>query len=586
MTDGSVTITLKPFATAVLTEAMNSNRGTGAPPVHLRRPAAAVARESRQGGQLHGQERPCHVKTQSPMTPSRAVRILLAAIAAIIVAWSFFDVGRRAVARWSRTHERPITLTIAHWGDKAEEGIVAALVEKFEKENPTVQITRVHAPASDFTSKLKTMMASGDPPDVFYLRADIFPDLAAMKLIRPIDDFVAEDIAAGNKATYDDYFPLILDAFRYDVATATAGKGPLYGLPKDFTTAVMYVNLDLFKKAGVNGAVRRLDVGRSSRGICRKITALSDDPEFAGRKIYGGHFQLWPDSLRNIVWTFGGDYFGPGGFRDVTLDEPPRRRRWSSSAARASTRRSSTTPPASPRKAGRNSSPATSAASARSAAGWSRATRSITNFRWDVVPVPYKEKKFQASHDLLHRLDDVLASRSTRDEAFKLMKFLCSGEGAIMQSQLGLAIPPLKSVAYSDDFLAPARPAEAQLQALSRRDRLLAHPAGAARAGVDQHRSTRSSKQSLQLGETSTCSPTPSEIERRWLDELDSPLRRGAWKPMRWDLIVSLTIAAVARADRAALVARQREKLGPLDRATERAGFAFIAPVARSVSSP
>ena len=32
--------------------------------------------------------------------------------------------------------------------------------------------------------------------------------------------------------------------------------------------------------------------------------------------------------------------------------------------------------------------------------------QSITNFRWDVVPVPYKEQKYQAEPDLLHRLDD------------------------------------------------------------------------------------------------------------------------------------------------------------------------------------
>ena len=39
------------------------------------------------------------------------------------------------------------------------------------------------------------------------------------------------------------------------------------------------------------------------------------------------------------------------------------------------------------------------------------------------------------------------------DECFKLMKFLCGGEGVWQQSRLGLAIPPLKSVAYSKEFL-------------------------------------------------------------------------------------------------------------------------------------
>src|SRR5262245_37219884 len=98
------------------------------------------------------------------MTLARTTRLLLAFIALMIVVWSFFDVGRRVLARRSREHARPITLTILHWGDRAEDVIVQDLADRYMAENPQVQIIRINPTYGNFRPKLKTMMAAGDPP--------------------------------------------------------------------------------------------------------------------------------------------------------------------------------------------------------------------------------------------------------------------------------------------------------------------------------------------------------------------------------------------------------------------------------------
>ena len=52
------------------------------------------------------------------MTLARVLRWLLALAAALVIVWSFFDVGIRAVKRLDLTNSDTRTeLTILHWGD-------------------------------------------------------------------------------------------------------------------------------------------------------------------------------------------------------------------------------------------------------------------------------------------------------------------------------------------------------------------------------------------------------------------------------------------------------------------------------------
>ncbi|HMO26078.1 MAG TPA: extracellular solute-binding protein, partial [Tepidisphaeraceae bacterium] len=260
------------------------------------------------------------------MSVARAIRILLVGCTLLLVVWAFFDVARRSYEEYRARTSRAVTLTVLHWGNPAETQIVESLVRRYERENPHVRILRIGVPGSgELASKLKTMVAAGDPPDVFYLAPDMLSEAARYKLVRPIDDYIAADRAAGVGAFYDDFFPLLLDAFRYDIEAQRVGQGPLYGLPKDFTTAIFYINVDLFEAAGVD--YRRIqDEGWTwdeFADVTRRITDLNGRPPFVGGdRVFGSFFQLWPDTIRNIVWTYGGEFFGPGGFKDVALDSP------------------------------------------------------------------------------------------------------------------------------------------------------------------------------------------------------------------------------------------------------------------------
>src|SRR6266576_3106678 len=103
------------------------------------------------------------------MTIARATRLLLAFAAALAVIWSFIEVGNR-IAHEHYGRHRPITLTILHWGDNAENNILDQLVARYENEHPDIHIENIAV--ADYDPKLKTMFAAGTPPDVFYLSAE------------------------------------------------------------------------------------------------------------------------------------------------------------------------------------------------------------------------------------------------------------------------------------------------------------------------------------------------------------------------------------------------------------------------------
>jgi multiple sugar transport system substrate-binding protein len=180
---------------------------------------------------------------------ARASRLSLLAIAVCIVMWSFGTVGGRLLHSYLALRNQPVKLTVLHWGDQAEDRIVQTLVDQFQLQHPTVQIVRINGGSGgDYDGKLRSMMAAGTPPDLFYLAPESLADLASMKLISPIDDRFAREPAEWK----DDFFPILLDGFRYNTTTQKVGPGgSLYGLPKDFTTAGFYVNLDLFQAAGI-----------------------------------------------------------------------------------------------------------------------------------------------------------------------------------------------------------------------------------------------------------------------------------------------------------------------------------------------
>ncbi|WP_428390013.1 extracellular solute-binding protein [Mucisphaera sp.] len=501
-------------------------------------------------------------------------RWLLGLAAALIVVWAVIDVGARTwgmwAERWSDT--RPV-LTVLHWGDTDEVAIVEALVQAYRDANPDVRVERLHA--SDYDSKLKTMLAAGTPPDLFYLRYEDMPDFARAGMLLNLEPYLAEDRAAGEAGWIEDVFPILLDAFRWDADAERVGSGDLYGVAKDFTPLLMYANLDLFRRAGVSIPYEGWTWDEFAEAMA-KITALGD-PDDPNERIFGGIFKTWPAVLRVLVWNFGGDFFGGDNgdaFTDVTVDGEGaqealayiRRLRMEEGTIFNATGLSQDEDDLFRRGRIGVMGPV--------GRWYTPRFRKIEDFDWDVVPVPHKEGTEPVTG--IATVAWSIASQSAYpDEAYELLKFMCAGEGQERLAELGLAVPVMRSVAYSESFLTPGeKPENAELfLELAETARLAMNPLN---RRFDQILEQELAK-TIRLDEM-TPAEAAAEVERQWLAELASPLQTRDYPVMPWAWVGGAAVVLVGAVIFVGWWFARKQKLGAIDRAQERTGFLFIGP--------
>jgi multiple sugar transport system permease protein len=515
------------------------------------------------------------------MSFASIVRKILLIVVVAIVAWAFFDYGRRFVWHRQQLAERPIELTVMHWGDPAEDKIVADLVTTYERDNPKVRINRINPGAGGFDQKLMTMMAADTPPDVFYLRPDTMPRLAELKLIAPMDPFIAATTGGATQGAagdvLGDFFPVLLDGFRFDPESRQLGKGNLYALPKDFTTAVFWANADLLDRAGVDWRAIQKNgwTWDDFEREMKKVRALS--PAANGAEIYGSLVQIWPGTLRNIIWTFGGEFFdkGPGGdvrFDQLALDEPPAQKALQLIARMRLEDRTAFNSTGIAKDGGQEFKNGNIGVIGPIGRWMVPQYKSITAFKWDALPVPRGTE--QASSVYYTGWGMSPKSRHAQ-ESYNLIRFLCGPQGQVQQARAGLAIPSLKSVAYSDDFRKPPgippHDSEVFLKAID-----YARIGPMPRETEFAQLLDNTMNQAIQAGSL-TPAAAAQQLQEKWTAELATPLRARAWPKMPWAPIVA--VAAGVGATVVALLwwRARREKLGLLDRAQSRAGFGFVS---------
>ncbi|MCE9619446.1 MAG: extracellular solute-binding protein [Planctomycetes bacterium] len=470
------------------------------------------------------------------MPRGRALRQSIASLArgffafaaVALVAWSFGRVGLRLWTHWRQAAQIKQELVVMHWsgeGGPEEDRIVDDSLRSFEARNPGIRVRRINpGDAASFYTKLQTMLASGEPPDVFYVGAERVAGFSEMGLVEPLDKYLELDQAGAveERIKLEDFYPTTVAAFRFD--GKSAGSGPLYGIPKDFTTVGFYYNKDLFRRAGLAFPSKgwTWDEYIADARAIAKLKNANGDP------CIGSEFVTWPMMVRAYLRSEGLEVRG-ADYDDPRLDDPKvkavldRLRSWRQDETNTLT-------------SGRSKLATGVAVFTTGRVGMAGPFgrwvvpeyRRIRDFDWDYAPLP----RGAAEGNVIATVSWSMAKQSrNKESAWKLIRWLTGPEAQISGAKLGLAIPTIRSVAESPAFL------DASKKPLNNQGFL--DPAPAAQV-VDWPANPRFEQllgatldRSLKVGDQ-TVQQSVDDFNRMWTAETTSPLARAGFEPFPW----------------------------------------------------
>jgi multiple sugar transport system substrate-binding protein len=167
---------------------------------------------------------------------------------------------------------------------EGECGIITAMINKFNAENPDVRVSQ-NVVAWPGYPQLTAQVAAKDPPDVVTMHSGVISDYAANQLLEPVEPILRE---AGIDPS----------SFTEASLRSVTVNGRIYGLPWDTHGGLFHINTQLFRKAGLmrgdtpvlpTSAEELLAHARQFKARTGKpylIQSLVGDPAYQSRNLY------------------------------------------------------------------------------------------------------------------------------------------------------------------------------------------------------------------------------------------------------------------------------------------------------------
>ncbi|MGB8955136.1 MAG: ABC transporter substrate-binding protein [Tumebacillaceae bacterium] len=181
------------------------------------------------------------------------------------------------------------------------------IVDAFNQENDgKIEVKTQTMKWDQFYDKIRTVVSSGNAPDVAVMHLDQMPRMASKGVLTPLDDLLAD---ANLKK--EDFIPQVWDAGIYE--------GKRYSVPLDVHPIALYYNVDLLKKAGFDKPPATLEdfvkIG--------KATTMDTNGDGTPDQWGFGMPTLWPSQLMyySALRQFGGESVTPDGKTALYNDE-------------------------------------------------------------------------------------------------------------------------------------------------------------------------------------------------------------------------------------------------------------------------
>ncbi len=334
----------------------------------------------------------------------------------------------------SKVSAAPVQITFMAWGSPEELDVWQKIVDDFQAANPNIAIK---VDVSDWTSywdKLKTLYAGGTPPDVFAMDGPLYPDWASRGVLL-------------NLQPYIDKTPGLLDGLYPNTLTVYKQKDGYFGLPRDFQTIVLFYNKDLFDKAGIAYPTDKwtLDDLRAAAKQLTKDTSGDGKIDQWGFSTDTIDMELmWSE----VIWGYGGSIISDDHTKTL-LAEGKAVDAWHFISDMALVDKSMPDPSTSSEFGGDVF--AAGVAAMTTSGHWVVPQYSQLKFKWDVAAYPAGPAGRATS---VNSAGFVIAKDTKNpDAAWEFVKYAIGPTGQTRLTELGFAIPILKSIADSPVYL-------------------------------------------------------------------------------------------------------------------------------------
>ena len=161
--------------------------------------------------------------------------------------------------------------------------------------------------SSSYQDVLKTEIAAGTAPDVFWIPGTDVADFATRGLILNMADMAA----ATDGFSVDDFYPGPMYHMTYNPETDANGadSGAFWGLPRDVSTFALYLNLDLLAEAGLTGDMDPRTMAENGTWDWDAFLAAAQKIRELGPDVYGYGANAWWGPYGTWMNSAGGGFF-------------------------------------------------------------------------------------------------------------------------------------------------------------------------------------------------------------------------------------------------------------------------------------
>ena len=331
--------------------------------------------------------------------------------------------------------------------NQAEIDVYQSVSDSINIPGVTLQYEAGGSETSSYQDVLKTELASGTAPDVFWIPGTDVADFATRGLLMDLRS-MADGTAGYSDA---DFYPGPMFHLTFNPETGNTGE-TLWGLPRDVSTFALYLNLDLLAESGAPDPRELAASGEWNWDnfivVAQAINALGDDIYGYGQNAWWGPYGYWINAAGggffnedrtacglDTAESLAGLAFEQRIYQDFNVavpygedSEPPflagkvgmfQNGRWATPGARAS-----------------------------------------ANFNWDVVELP--DGPAGPSNWLFWGAYVVNANTEYPEQAWQLVMELTKAETQAQIAALGANVPSRVSQAALDAFLTFTPPANNQ----------------------------------------------------------------------------------------------------------------------------